>query len=68
MLLKCSHGLHPITKFVGCVDQTINEICNLDIFQQIASTTKLVKELAARKLLTFEFYQVDPKDIKCLLQ
>ncbi len=68
MLLKCYHCLHPITKFVGCVDQTINENCNLDIFQQIASTTKLVKELATRKLLTFKFYQADPKDIKCLLQ
>jgi hypothetical protein len=32
MLLKCYHLLHPITKFVGCVDQTINENCNFDIF------------------------------------
>ncbi len=65
MLLKCYHHLHPITKYIGCIDQTIDEDCNLDIFQQIASTSKLTKELVTRKLLIFKCYQVNPKDIKC---
>jgi len=40
----------------------------LDIFQQIASTSKPSKELVNRELLIFKRYQVDPKDIKCPLQ
>jgi hypothetical protein len=46
MLLKCYHHLHPMTKFVGCVDQIGYEDFNLDIFQQITS-----KELVIKKLL-----------------
>jgi hypothetical protein len=68
MLLKCYHHLHPITKYIGCVDQTIDEDCNLDIFQQTTSTSELTKELVTRKLLIFKCYQVDPKDIKCHVQ
>jgi hypothetical protein len=33
MLLKCYHHLHPLTKFVGCVDQMCDEYFSLDIFQ-----------------------------------
>ncbi len=33
MLLKCYHHLHPMTKFVKCVDQTNDEDFSLDIFQ-----------------------------------
>jgi len=65
MLLKCYHHLHPITKYIECIDQTIDEDCNLDIFQQIASISELTKELVTRKLFIFKCYQVDPKDIKC---
>jgi len=32
-LLKCYHHLHPMTKFVECVDQTNDEDSSLDIFQ-----------------------------------
>jgi hypothetical protein len=38
MPLKCYHHLHPITEFVGCVDQIGDENSNLDTFQQIASS------------------------------
>jgi hypothetical protein len=60
--------LHPITKFVGCVNQIINEDYSLDIFQQIASKSEPTKELVTKELLIFRHYQMDPKAIKCLLQ
>jgi hypothetical protein len=52
-----------------CADQDIFEHdCNLDIFEQIASTSELAKELVKKELLVFRKYQLDVKDIKCLLQ
>jgi hypothetical protein len=33
----------------------------------VASTSELTKELINRKLLIFQRYQVDAKNIKCLL-
>ncbi len=57
-----------MTKYVGYVDQIIDEDYNMDIFQQIASTSEPTKELVTNKLLIFWHYQMDPKDIKCLFQ
>ncbi len=68
MILKRYHHLHPVTKSIGCVDQIIDEDYNLDIFQQIASTSEPTKELVTRELLIFRRYLMDPKDIKSLLQ
>jgi len=68
MFLKCYHRLHPMTKFVKCVNQTGDENSNLDIFQQTPSTSDPSKELVTRVLLTFRHYQMDLKDIKCLFQ
>jgi hypothetical protein len=68
MFLKCYHHLHPLIEFVGCVNQTNDEDSNLYIFQQTASTSEPSKEFVTRELLIFKCYQVDPKDIKCLLQ
>jgi hypothetical protein len=68
VLLKCYHHLHPITKYIGCIEQTIDEDCNFDIFQQTTFTSELTKELITRELLIFKCYQVDPKDIKCHFQ
>jgi hypothetical protein len=68
MILKCYHCLHPMTKYVGCVDQMIDEDYSLHIFQQIAATSEPTKELVTRDLLIFRHYQMDPKDIKCLFQ
>jgi hypothetical protein len=68
MLLKCYHHLHPMTKFVECVDEIGDEDSSLDIFQQIACTSEPLKELVIRELLIFKCYQMDPKDIKCHLQ
>ncbi len=33
MFLKCYHHLHPMTKSIGCVDQTCDEYSSLNIFQ-----------------------------------
>jgi hypothetical protein len=68
MLLKCYHHLHPMTKFVGCVNQVGDKDLNLVIFQQIASISEPSKELVTDELLIFKHYQVDPKNIKYFLQ
>jgi hypothetical protein len=44
MLLKCYHHLHSMTKFVGCVNQTIHEDYSLDIFQHTTSTSQSTKK------------------------
>ncbi len=46
----------------------IDEDYNLDISQQIASTSEPTKELVTKELLICRHYLMDPKDIKCLLQ
>ncbi len=68
LILKCYHHLHPMTKYVGCVDQIIDEDYSLDIFQQIASTSEPAKKFVAEELLIFKHYQMDPKDIKFFFQ
>ncbi len=68
MLLKCYHHLHPMIESIECVSQIVEENCSMDIFQQIASTSKQTKEHVTKELLIFKRYQMDPKDIKCLLQ
>jgi len=45
MRLKYYHHLHPMTKFVACVDQIGDVDSSLDIFQQITSTSEPSKEL-----------------------
>jgi len=51
-----------------CVDQDIFEQdCSLNIFEQIASTNEPIEELVKKELLVFKKYQLDVKDIKCLL-
>ncbi len=68
MLLKCYYHVHPMTKFVGCVNQTTHEDCSLYNFQQTTSTSQSTKEIVVRELLIFKHYQRDPKDVKCPLQ
>jgi hypothetical protein len=62
MLLKYYHHLHPMTKFVGCVNQIVDEI-QFGFFQNIAFTSEPSKELVTKELLIFRCYQMDPKDI-----
>jgi hypothetical protein len=69
MFLKCYHYLHPMEKSkVGSVDQTTNGDFDPDIFEQTSSTSELTLELIGRETLIFKCYQVDSKEIKCLLQ
>ncbi len=68
MFLKCYYHLHPMIESIGCVDQTIDEDCGLDIFQQIVSISEPTKKLVTMELLIFRHYQVDPKNIMCPLQ
>jgi hypothetical protein len=66
-MLKCHHLLHPLAKFESVfVNIGVDEDCNLDIFEQIANTSELVKELVNMELI-FRRYQVDMKEKKCLL-
>jgi hypothetical protein len=57
-----------MTKSIGCVNQRGDENSSLDIFQQTPSTNDPTKELVTKVLLIFRHYQMDFKDIKCLLQ
>jgi hypothetical protein len=41
---------------------------NLDIFEMILSTSEPMTKLVNRKLLIYRRFQVDFKEIKCLLQ
>jgi hypothetical protein len=69
MLLKCHYHLHVFVEFErGVVDQRVEKENNLDIFEMIASTSEHATKLINRELLIFRHYQVDVKNIKCLLQ
>jgi hypothetical protein len=58
--------LHPFVK--SYTDEGISyEDYSLDIFEQIASTSELAKELVKRELLLFKPYQLDIKEINCPL-
>jgi hypothetical protein len=49
MFLKYYHHLHPMTKFVVCVDEIDDENFIMDIFQQTASTGETSKELVTNE-------------------
>ncbi len=52
MLLKFYHRLHAFTKNGnGFTNKGIDENCNLNIFEMIASISELAKELINKKLL-----------------
>ncbi len=61
MLLKCYHHLHPVIKFVGCVNQKIDEGYSLDVFQQIAFTFEPTKEFITKELLISNVTKWIPK-------
>ncbi len=52
MLLKFYHHLHAFAKNGnGFTNKGIDEDCNLNIFEMIASISELAKELINKKLL-----------------
>jgi hypothetical protein len=50
------------------VNISVDEDCNLDIFERTTNTSEPTKELVNKELLIFKRYQVDVKEIKCPLQ
>jgi len=69
MLVKCHEHLHPLVRSnFFFVDQDIfYHDYNLDIFELITSINEPVKEHVKKELLILKRYQLDVKDIKCLL-
>jgi hypothetical protein len=52
MLVECHHHLNPLIKFeTNIVNQEVDEICNLDIFEMTINISKPPKELVNIKLL-----------------
>jgi hypothetical protein len=51
MLIKCHNHLHLVLECeVGCAYPTVEEDCNLDIFEQIIITNEPVKKFVTREL------------------
>jgi hypothetical protein len=70
MLVKCDEHLHPLVRLeTNFANHNIfYQDCNLDIFEQISSTSEPIKELVKKELRIFRKYQLDVKDIKFPLQ
>jgi hypothetical protein len=49
------------------VNQRVEKDMSLDIFKMTVNTSEPRRELVNRELLIFKHYQVDVKDIKCLV-
>jgi hypothetical protein len=65
ILLKGYHHLHLM---INVLNHKADEDYSLDIFEMIANTSELVKELVNIELLSFRRFHVDPLEMKCLLQ
>jgi hypothetical protein len=69
MFLKCYHHLHPAVGLESeFVEQTMDAHCNFDIFETVEVTSEPSKKIVKRKLLIFKHYQVNVKEITCLLR
>jgi hypothetical protein len=68
MFMKCYYHLHPSIESINeFANQRMDDDNNLDIFQMTIRNIKPSKDLVIRKLLVFQRYQVDVKEIKCSL-
>jgi hypothetical protein len=69
MLLKCYYYLHPMTKSeVECANHREDAKSDLDILKQTPNTGESATELVTKEMLIFRCYQVDSKEMKCLLE
>ncbi len=68
LLLKFNHHLDPLFKIESSFVNKSNEDNSLDIFEMVTRTHKLIKEAVNKKLMIFHKFQMDGKDIKCLLE
>jgi hypothetical protein len=57
-----------MAKFGPMANMQINEESSLDIFEMSTKISEPTKELVNKELLMFKRFQVDVKDIKCLLE
>jgi hypothetical protein len=69
MLMKCYHHLHPLaSNGSASTKERVIEDCSLNAFEITISTSEPAKELVNKELLKSLKYQMDLKEIKCLLQ
>jgi hypothetical protein len=69
MVLKCYHYLHPMAKSeVECANHIEDTKFDLNIFKQTPTTSESTTKLVTKEMLRFRCYQVDSKEIKCLLE
>jgi hypothetical protein len=68
MFLKFYHHLHPLSETKSSFVNKFDENNSLDIFEMVAHTNDLVKELVNQEFMIFPSFQVDAKDIKCHLE
>jgi hypothetical protein len=68
MFLKFYHHLYPLSETKSSFVNKFDESNSLDIFEMVAHTNDLVKELVNGELMMFSSFQVDAKDVKCLLE
>jgi len=53
---------------VECANHTKDAKSDLDIFKQTVNTSESTTKLVTTKMLIFRCYQVDSKEMKCLLE
>jgi hypothetical protein len=68
MFLRYYHILHPTTEFGHVANTQTDGENSLDIFEMSTRTNGPTKEVVNKELLMFKRFQVDVKDIKCLLK
>jgi hypothetical protein len=56
-----------MAKFELVANMQTDEKSNLDIFEMSTATNEPTKEVVNKELMMFKRFQVDVKDIKCLL-
>jgi hypothetical protein len=67
MLLKCYYYLHPMAKSeVECANHTKDAKFDLDILKQTPNISESTTD--TKEMLIFRCYQVDSKELKCLLE
>jgi hypothetical protein len=57
-----------MAKFGLVINMETNEESSLDIFDMSIQTNEPTKEVLNKELMMFRRFQVDVKDIKCLLE
>ncbi len=69
VFLKCYHHLHHVENYdVEFTKHKSYEDSSMDIFEMTTNTSEPMVELVNKKLLIIRRFQLDPKEIKCLLQ